>query len=394
MDLLSVIVPVYNSEKYIKQCVNSILEQTYPHIEIILVDDGSYDGSGSICDNFAKEFKNILSIHQPNRGTTSARLKGVEYAKGELVTFVDADDWIQKDFYTKMCEAGASYDLIISGIYRYIDSKKQIEEKAYYEAKDYGKKEIMEKIIPDMLWSPELNVWALDPSLCTKIFKKEVILKELKEVVKVESHYGDDTMVIFPMMFKIEKLRVVKEAFYYHRQREPGVVPEYILDDLFIEKLYFVYTYLKERFYKAGFGDVMKNQLEHFYYHSVELKKYGYRHTNYGFFPIFPFGDMKKDSKVILYGAGKVGKKYMEQNALYHFCNIVCWVDKNYENLKCTGVAIENPQIIRTVYYDYIIIAVDDYYLASQIAESLYKENVSKDKIIWQSIRRCTDKVI
>lgn len=394
MDLLSVIVPVYNSEKYIKQCVNSILEQTYPHIEIILVDDGSSDGSGLICDNFAKEFDNIFSIHQPNGGTTSARLKGVEYAKGELVTFVDADDWVQKDFYTKMCGKGTSYDLIISGIYRYINNKKQIEEKTYYEAKDFCKKEIIEKIIPDMLWSPELNVWALDPSLCTKIFKREVILKELKKVVKIKSHYGDDTMVIFPMMFKIDKLKVVKEAFYYHRQREPGIVPEYILDEQFLEKLYLVYTYLKEEFIKAGFWNIMQNQLEHFYYNSVELKKCGYRHTNYGFYTLFPFCDIEKNSNVILYGAGKLGKKYMEQNALYNFCDIIYWVDRNYENIKCTEKTIESPQIIGSVQYDYIIIAVDDYYLASQIAENLHKENVPKEKIVWQSIRRCVDKVI
>lgn len=394
MELLSVIVPVYNSEKYIRQCVDSILEQSYPYMEIILVDDGSLDGSGRICDKYAEKFQNVTSVHQSNKGITGARLAGVECAKGELIAFVDADDWIQKDFYKKLCEEGTSYDLIVSGIYRYISRKKQIEEKTYYQAGDYGKKEIMEKIIPNMLWSPDLTIWALDPSLCTKIFRRELLLKELKKVVSVGSDYGEDTMVIFPMLLKIRNMKVVNEAFYYHRQRKSGSIPYYISDDRFFEKLYAVYVYLKNEFCTAGYWDVMRGQLEHFYYNSVELKKSGYRHTNYGFFPVFPFWEIERNSRIILYGAGKSGRIYIEQNEIYHFCNIICWVDRNYENIEYEGKSIEDPRAIGGIQFDYIVIAVDDYYAASQIVRKLQEKHVPKDKIIWQSTRRCTDKIM
>ena len=92
--LLSVIVPVYNVEKYLSRCIDSILSQTFTDFELILVDDGSPDNCGSICDEYAKKDKRIIVIHQQNRGVSSARNKGLDIARGEYVTFVDSDDQI------------------------------------------------------------------------------------------------------------------------------------------------------------------------------------------------------------------------------------------------------------------------------------------------------------
>ena len=92
--LLSVIVPVYNVEAYLVKCVESILNQTYPNLEVILVDDGSPDGSGAICDTFADKDSRVKVIHKPNGGLSSARNAGLEEASGEYITFVDSDDWI------------------------------------------------------------------------------------------------------------------------------------------------------------------------------------------------------------------------------------------------------------------------------------------------------------
>lgn len=99
MDKISVIVPVYNVEKYLSRCLDSILAQTYENIEIILVDDGSADNSGIICDEYAKKYDNIKVIHKENGGQSSARNEGLKAATGEYIGFVDSDDWIDKDMY-------------------------------------------------------------------------------------------------------------------------------------------------------------------------------------------------------------------------------------------------------------------------------------------------------
>lgn len=97
--LISLIVPVYNVKDYLKTCLQSILEQTYKNLEIILVDDGSDDGSSGICDEYARMDQRIKTIHLPHSGVSAARNAGLAAATGELLGFVDSDDWIDHDMY-------------------------------------------------------------------------------------------------------------------------------------------------------------------------------------------------------------------------------------------------------------------------------------------------------
>ena len=95
--LISVVVPIYRAEAYLEQCVDSLLEQSYDNLEILLVDDGSPDGCGSICDNYGERDPRVTVLHQENRGVSAARNVGVEIARGEYIAFVDADDWVEPD---------------------------------------------------------------------------------------------------------------------------------------------------------------------------------------------------------------------------------------------------------------------------------------------------------
>ncbi len=393
MEQISVVVPVYNCEKYIKECVDSILAQTYSEIEIILVDDGSLDKSGQICDEYAKKYSNIISIHQENRGISSARLKGAGASKGQWITFVDADDWIDQDFYQTLWGDESDCDLIISGIYRYYNNEKCKREYTYYESGIYDKKHIIEQVIPNMLWNPITGIWSLDPSLCTKLFRRNKLLYHLEKAEKVKSDYGEDSLVVFPMMLHIEKMKVVKEPFYYHRQREAGIISPYVRDNSFFDKLHCVYQYLEGEFQRMGYLEIMHEQLEHFYINSVDLKKKAYGGLGYGLFPIFPFYQIKREDKVILYGAGKVGKAYMEQNLKYNFCNIIFWADKNFETIECKETILGSPKLINEYAYDYIVIAIDRYETALKAKDDLCKMGVPEKKIIWHSTRKSMNKL-
>jgi len=121
--LITVVVPVYNVEKYLKRCVDSIREQTYRNLEIILVDDGSPDCCGSMCDAFAQEDDRIRVIHQKNGGQASARNKGVDAASGEWIAFVDADDYIHPQMYQHMYELMRAHQaqIVCCGIERVDD---------------------------------------------------------------------------------------------------------------------------------------------------------------------------------------------------------------------------------------------------------------------------------
>ena len=116
---ISVIVPVYKVERYLRRCVQSILNQTHSNLEVILVDDGSPDGSGALCDEFAKQDSRVQVIHKDNGGLSDARNAGLSIARGDYVTFVDSDDWIEPDAYEAMLalaeESGAQ--LVCAGRY-------------------------------------------------------------------------------------------------------------------------------------------------------------------------------------------------------------------------------------------------------------------------------------
>lgn len=100
--LISVIVPVYNVEKYLRKCVDSIINQTYKNIEILLIDDGSTDASGTICDDYSQRYANVTAYHKQNGGLSSARNYGIERAKGELIGLVDSDDYIHEEMYDRL----------------------------------------------------------------------------------------------------------------------------------------------------------------------------------------------------------------------------------------------------------------------------------------------------
>ena len=113
-ELITIALPVYNVENYLKRCMDSVLCQTYQNLEIILVDDGSVDGSGKMCDEYAKKDKRVKVIHKENGGLSSARNAAIEIAKGEYITFVDTDDWIEPTYVEELYDAIKKYDCDMS----------------------------------------------------------------------------------------------------------------------------------------------------------------------------------------------------------------------------------------------------------------------------------------
>jgi glycosyltransferase involved in cell wall biosynthesis len=172
MKLLSVIVPVYNTKSYLERCINSIRNQSYENLEILLIDDGSTDQSGSLCEKIALEDKRVRAFHKENGGSSSARNMGIAYAKGEYITFVDSDDYLEKDAYAYLMEAIQRTRVNIAQIGR-------IEETEEGEIlPEVCKVPYQEIIYQADEFLRELLMYRGDSSFCTKILKKEVLEKK------------------------------------------------------------------------------------------------------------------------------------------------------------------------------------------------------------------------
>lgn len=109
----SIIVPVYDVEQYLENCINSVLNQSFRHFQLILVDDGSKDSSGEICDRFAQKDSRVKVIHKPNAGVSAARNTGIDIATGQFICFIDSDDWIESEYLQKIVDEIYDFDIFV-----------------------------------------------------------------------------------------------------------------------------------------------------------------------------------------------------------------------------------------------------------------------------------------
>lgn len=381
--LLSVIVPVYNAEAFLPVCVESIMHQTYENIQIILVDDGSADDSGAICDAFQKRDKRICVIHKENEGPIQTRRTGVLAADGDYVTFVDSDDWIEPNMYEILMDASEDAEIVISGIYRFFHKGCVIEEMPLCREGLYDREDIQKEMIPYMLFSRRRGRNELDPSLCTKIFKKEKLAAHLEEMSGLDIHYGEDVALVYPLMLETDSAAVIHNCLYYHRQREKETDTPYIRDTAFFNKLYKLFAYLQKKFSESEFKEQLLLQLDHFYMRSVGLKQKYYADYKESEPDIFPFWSIERGAKIALYGAGNLGKQYFAQNQKYQFAEIVLWADQNYDRPEMQKDQIVSPEELCHAEFAYVLIAVKNIETASEIRKNLIKKGISEEKIIW-----------
>lgn len=384
METLSVIVPIYNVQCYLKQCIESILEQTYKELEIILVDDGSTDQSDDICDFFARKDKRVIVIHKNNEGPIRARYEGILHAKSNFITFVDGDDWIKSDAYENLMKVmiESHADMVAAGHIVYWDKHDwKYSRDDMFEAGEYDKENIMEKIIPHMMWSEKNKNWPISSVLWNKIFKKDIMLKIYDGIKNCRFHYADDAAVVYPYILEIEKMYLTHDCFYFYRQRERGDIPAYIQNNFFFEDLFDFFEYLKTIFEKYAYKDILMKQLEYFYMTIIQNRKQKYfDKTRNGFLYLFPFDKVDRGSKIVIYGAGRVGHEYYEQIQQLKYSQIILWVDKNFS--KYENENVKDIRIILEVEYDYLIIANASEEMHKIIIKEMVDLGVPRNKIV------------
>lgn len=213
MPYFSITIPVYNVEKYIKQCIASVLEQTFQDFEIIIVDDGSTDSSGAICDEYAKKYTNIKVIHKLNEGLLLARRTALQSVCGNVVLFLDSDDYWEKELLQNVYDAFQKYscDMVM---YRYcsVDENNQY---LYQQKKLLADMTVVDNA--KMYLSKALGMTYEYNSLCLKAVKRECIdVGEDYSLYKGLS-MGEDALQSVPIAQNIEKFVYLDKAFYQYR---------------------------------------------------------------------------------------------------------------------------------------------------------------------------------
>ena len=228
--LLTVIVPVYNNEKYLSECIDSILAQTYADLEILLIDDGSKDRSAEICDEYMKTDSRIHCIHKKNEGACYARKDGVLAASGEYVTFVDSDDWIDPNMYQELMKEAIinGADIVTSG-FVYEQGKKvytrcDIQTAGMYSA--HNKKELL----ANMIYNDKAQTGGILVSVCTKIYKKSLLQPYLMQLPP-NLQLWEDISYVYPAFVKADNIVVLHQAYYHYRQHQESTSHRYDRDE-------------------------------------------------------------------------------------------------------------------------------------------------------------------
>lgn len=222
MPKLSVIVPVYNTEKYLRKCIDSILAQTFTDFELILVDDGSTDKSGAICDEYARCDHRIRVVHQENAGVTRARKAGVALSKGDYVTYVDSDDWIDSNTYSNIMFHIEMHNADIGIFAIALEKSLPIVISNCIGEGVFSKERLQETVYQRMLFDYSLNRSGVIASLCNKVIKREIIQKSIA-VIPNELDYGEDAIAGYLCMLNASTVYISNEPFYHYRDNPLSV---------------------------------------------------------------------------------------------------------------------------------------------------------------------------
>ena len=244
---ISVIIPVYNVEKYLKRCLDSVINQTYKNLEIILIDDGSTDKSGNICDEYAAKDKRIIVIHKENGGLSDARNKGLDICTGDYISFIDSDDWIENGFYEYVVNNVKDNDLLIFDYY--ITNGKNSK---WIKYKNTEVELSKEKCLI------ELAKAKLQSYTCNKIYKLDLF----DNIRFPKGRNYEDQAIIHLIIDKCNKIMYYDKAFYYYYQNPNGIT--YTVNYKNYRDFLYV-NILRGRFLKKKYPEIYEYHLNYIY---------------------------------------------------------------------------------------------------------------------------------
>lgn len=375
MPRLSVIIPIYNTSEYLKECLESVVRQSFTDYELILVDDGSSDGSGLICDEYAAKDDRIRVIHKENGGLVRARKAGLRTAFGKYVICVDSDDWIEQGAFERLVGLMESeeVDLVLCARYKDTGASGRLLMQAFSEGR-YDKERIIKEILPYMIVNDAFFRWGISPNMWDRIFKRDLLLKCQMDVDDSLT-MGEDAACTYPYIMDCDSLYITHEAFYHYRQTTTSMTSS--SDDVFTEKkrfgtLYHSVRELLARRVVSGFSqeDILKQWLLYVLFLSVpraDMLYEGFRGLDY----LFPFPQVHKGDTIVIYGAGEYGQRLYRFCQDTGFCKAIAIVDRNYAELNKQGIPAVSPDVIDTLVFDEIVLAISFYDVRMSILSEL-----------------------
>ena len=382
--LITIIVPIYNVQEYLRKCIESIINQSYKNIEIILVDDGSTDESPQICDYYAEVDNRIIVIHKDNGGLVSARKAGTVRAIGDYIINVDGDDWIEEDRIEILVMEGilpARADMVYLAGYKKDFGNESVLILRDIPYKTYYGEEVKKEIFPLLFNVHETFQIKIYCNMWMWAVKRE-LLQEKQKLVDDRIIMSEDAICVWFCLVSANSVSVIKQSGYHYIQRKSSLLysmADNIETNTFrINILYHqLIKYLED--YNAFTTEIKQifNCMIIYIIISGNYRPILERHVDY----LYPFTKVKSGSRIVVYGAGKCGYTLMKYLVDVRDYQVMLWVDQNIRRPALPTYKISSVRDIHTVDYDYIVIAVIMSNIAKEIRESLMLMGIPEEKI-------------
>lgn len=390
-DLLSVVVPVYNVAQYLDRCIQSILAQTYRNLEVILVNDGSTDGSEEICAKYAQLDSRIMLISQENQGASAARRSGIRLATGKYMSFVDPDDYIDVDLYEQLMSCRANFDVVISQWLRESDCEVR---RAYDTIRPgaYQTPEDMEFLIRHLvnvsLPGGSVNILpGIAAYLWNKLFRTELV-KEVVEEIKVDLPVSNDRPIIYGVMLRCKSVLITEICGYHYWVRSDSLGHISERNCRYLKSICDFYELMESLLEKDPRYDVLMPQLQMKFSEEITRSP-----VKMGFSveaqlqlktPVFPFINFLEGKRIALYGAGPLGRSYRRQIQKWGICQVALWVDEDWEEHVGTGLAVSPVERLIDENFHYVVIAASEQIEAGRISRKLILMGIEENRILWR----------
>ena len=379
--LISVIVPIYRIERYIGICIESLINQTYENLEIILVDDGSPDRCPEICDLYAKKDDRIKVIHKENGGLVSARKAGLLASSGEYIGYVDGDDWVGAGFYEALYTAIITSDSDIAAAGQ---SRDLFESSAHFTnslpAGIYeGSK--LEELYRNMLSNGEFYRPGVTTYVWNKLFKREV-LTEAQMNVDERISIGEDGAVTYPALLAAKRVCITDNCAYHYRQREDSMLKKSESFTNEAKKLRYLYDYLIDFAKKNDNKYDLIKQINDYVLSICIIRSGGILDATDTEPEFTPYGSKIDGKKLVIYSAGTFGQQLMNRFLENSRCDIIGWLDDDYREYRRCCMDVDPVEKITKFEYDYVLIATVDRLLAKNISNRLLDYGISKEKML------------
>lgn len=379
--LISVIVPVYMIDRYIGICIESILNQTYKNLEIILVDDGGKDRCPEICDLYAAKDNRIKVVHKPNGGLVSARKAGLWQSNGEYISNVDGDDWIGPGFIEGVYTAAqtSEADMVCAGHTRDLFSKSAHFTNAF--STGIYEEEKLRNLWKNMISYGSFYRPGITTYVWNKLFKREILLEQQTHVDNRIS-IGEDGAVTYPALLRCRKIAVIDNVAYHYRQREDSMLKQSASYANEAQKLKYLYDYMTRWAEETAPDLELRRQVAE-YVLSIAIMRSGGRLLQDDF---SAFDKVYYSKDVVIYSAGTFGQQLVGRLKETKHCNVVAWLDDDYWEYRRCCLNVDPVECVTGLAFDYILIATVDSSVAENVRRRLLDLGVSSEKILEVSV--------